>query len=87
MGRYPLPPIELRSGSCERYGDLSRRVIATLSTFTPDVEQYSSGKAFIHVTFPSGSAMKTIDLPSLQVALHRVILRYDKIRKNICCVK
>ena len=45
----------LKSSNYELYGDLSRRVIATLSTFTPDVEQYSIDEAFIHVTLPIGS--------------------------------
>ena len=40
----------LKSSNYELYGDLSRRVISTLSTFTPDVEQYSIDEAFIHVT-------------------------------------
>ena len=54
----PLIPkhgLILKSSNYELYGDLSRRVIATLSTFTPDVEQYSIDEAFIHVTLPSGS--------------------------------
>ena len=45
----------LKSSNYELYGDLSRRVIATLSTFTPDVEQYSIDEAFIHVALPAGS--------------------------------
>ncbi|AVM44038.1 DNA polymerase V subunit UmuC [Victivallales bacterium CCUG 44730] len=54
----PLIPkhgLILKSSNYELYGDLSRRVIATLSTFTPDVEQYSIDEAFIHVTLPAGS--------------------------------
>jgi len=53
----PLIPkhgLILKSSNYELYGDLSRRVIATLSTFTPDVEQYSIDEAFIHVTLPAG---------------------------------
>ena len=53
----PLIPkhgLILKSSNYELYGDLSRRVIATLGTFTPDVEQYSIDEAFIHVTLPSG---------------------------------
>ncbi len=45
----------LKSSNYELYGDLSRRVIATLNTFTPDVEQYSIDEAFIHVNLPAGS--------------------------------
>ena len=54
----PLIPkhgLILKSSNYELYGDLSRRVIATLGTFTPDVEQYSIDEAFIHVTLPAGS--------------------------------
>ena len=54
----PLIPkhgLILKSSNYELYGDLSRRVIATLSTFTPDVEQYSIDEAFIHVALPAGS--------------------------------
>ena len=53
----PLIPkhgLILKSSNCELYGDLSRRVIATPSTFTPDVEQYSIDEAFIHVTLLAG---------------------------------
>ncbi len=39
----------LKSSNYELYGDISRRVIATLAEFTPDVEQYSIDEAFIHV--------------------------------------
>ena len=39
----------LKSSNYELYGDLSRRVIAVLNTFSPDVEQYSIDEAFIHV--------------------------------------
>ena len=44
----------LRSSNYELYGDLSRRVIAVLGNFSPDVEQYSIDEAFIHVTLPPG---------------------------------
>ena len=40
----------LKSSNYELYGDLSRRVIAVLGTFSPDVEQYSIDEAFIRVT-------------------------------------
>ena len=39
----------LKSSNYELYGDLSRRVIAVLGEFTPDVEQYSIDEAFLHV--------------------------------------
>lgn len=41
--------IILRSSNYELYGDLSARIIKTLSEFVPDVEQYSIDEAFVHV--------------------------------------
>lgn len=38
----------LKSSNYELYGDLSRRVIATLAEFVPRVEQYSIDEAFIY---------------------------------------
>ena len=38
----------LKSSNYELYGDLSRRVIATLQEFVPRVEQYSIDEAFIY---------------------------------------
>ena len=46
--------IVLRSSNYELYGDLSRRVIATLAQFSPRVEQYSIDEAFVHVDLPRG---------------------------------
>ena len=40
----------LKSSNYELYGDLSRRVIAVLGTFSQDVEQYSIDEAFIGVS-------------------------------------
>ena len=45
----------LRSSNYELYGDLSRRVIATLQEFVPRVEQYSIDEAFIHPAEPDGA--------------------------------
>lgn len=45
----------LKSSNYELYGDISRRVIATLYEFTPNVEQYSIDEAFIHVNLSTGS--------------------------------
>ena len=42
--------IVFRSSNYELYGDLSARIVATLGTFTPDVEQYSIDEAFLHFT-------------------------------------
>ena len=36
------------------YGDMSRRVMATLETFTPEVEPYLIDEAFLHIAMPKG---------------------------------
>ena len=41
-----------KSSNYELYGDLSARIVSTLGTFTPDVEQYSIDEAFLHFTLP-----------------------------------
>lgn len=43
-----------RSSNYELYGDLSRRVIATLSSLALQVEQYSIDEAFVYVDLPGG---------------------------------
>lgn len=45
----PRRELILKSSNYELYGDLSRRMIAALGEFTPDVEPYSIDEAFIHV--------------------------------------
>ncbi len=45
----------LKSSNYELYGDISRRVIATLQEFSPDVEPYSIDEAFIHLELQPGS--------------------------------
>ncbi len=45
----------LKSSNYALYGDISRRVIAILRDFTPDVEQYSIDEAFIRVELPAGA--------------------------------
>ena len=37
------------------YGDMSRRVMGVLETFTPDVEPYSIDEAFLSVATPEGT--------------------------------
>ncbi|MGE4564326.1 MAG: Y-family DNA polymerase [Victivallaceae bacterium] len=46
ISRYGLV---FKSSNYELYGDISRRLIAALYEFTPDVEQYSIDEAFIEV--------------------------------------
>lgn len=45
----------LRSSNYELYGDLSRRVIATLREFAPHVEPYSIDESFLELELPAGS--------------------------------
>jgi len=45
----------LKSSNYELYGEISRRVIAVLHEFSPDIEQYSIDEAFLHVNLPPGS--------------------------------
>ncbi|WP_294507446.1 Y-family DNA polymerase [uncultured Victivallis sp.] len=45
----------LKSSNYELYGDISRRVIAVLGEFSPEVEQYSIDEAFIHLNLPAGT--------------------------------
>ena len=63
--------IILRSSNYELYGDISRRVIAVLNEFTPEIEQYSIDEAFIHVNRPSGT-----DYGALGGEIRRTILQW-----------
>lgn len=47
--------IILRSSNYELYGDISRRIIAVLQEFSPEVEQYSIDEAFLHLQMPTNS--------------------------------
>ena len=47
--------IAFRSSNYELYGDMSARIVATLGTFTPDVEQYSIDEAFLRFSLPPGT--------------------------------
>ncbi len=48
--------IVFKSSNYELYGDMSRRMIATLGHFTPDVRPYSIDEAFVNVNLPSGAS-------------------------------
>ncbi len=45
--RFNYTPIEIFSSNYELYGDMSFRVMKTLSAFTPDIEQYSIDEMFL----------------------------------------
>ena len=47
--------VRVFSSNYTLYGDMSRRVMETLGTFTPDVEVYSIDEAFLSVPTPDGS--------------------------------
>ncbi len=52
----PLIPrygLVLRSSNYELYGDMSRRMLAILHDFSPEVEPYSIDEAYIHVNLPA----------------------------------
>ena len=46
--------VRVFSSNYTLYGDMSRRVMETLATFTPDVEVYSVDEAFLSVPTPDG---------------------------------
>lgn len=54
--------IILKSSNYELYGDMSRRVIQTLETFTTDVEQYSIDEAFVHIPNAPGNDWRALAL-------------------------
>ena len=47
--------VRVFSSNYTLYGDMSRRVMATLETVTPDVEAYRIDEAFLSVPTPTGS--------------------------------
>lgn len=63
-----------RSSNYELYGDLSARIVQTLGTFTPDVEQYSIDEAFLHLSLPDG-----IDWDALGASIRARVLRWTGI--------
>ena len=60
-----------RSSNYELYGDLSSRIVQTLGTFTPDVEQYSIDEAFLHLSLPADT-----DWAALGAAIRARVLRW-----------
>ena len=63
-----------RSSNYELYGDLSARIVQTLGTFTPDVEQYSIDEAFLHLSLPADT-----DWDMLGAAIRARVLRWTGI--------
>lgn len=68
--------IVILSGNHELYGDLSRRVMMTLSEFSPEMEIYSIDEAFL--TLPDDR-----DLPALAVRLRETVRRWTGIPVSV----
>ena len=58
LHREPLTRhgVDVFSSNYTLHGDMSRRVMGTLSTFTPEVECYSIDEAFLNLPGKSGGA-------------------------------
>ena len=67
-----------RSSNYELYGDLSARIVQTLGTFTPDVEQYSIDEAFLHLSLPADT-----DWDALGAEIRARVLRWTGIANHI----
>ncbi len=50
--------VQVFSSNYGLYGDMSRRVMATLETVTPDIEVYSVDEAFLSVPTPDGTPLE-----------------------------
>jgi DNA polymerase V len=70
--------IVFRSSNYELYGDMSARIVATLGTFTPDVEQYSIDEAFLHFG-GSAPADRVGDWKALGRLIHGRVKRWTGI--------
>lgn len=81
---YQLEPmikqhgIEVFSSNYALYGDMSRRVMATLSMFTPEIEVYSIDEAFLNL-----NGLDFIDLPAYSAEIVEKTTRYTGIPISI----
>ena len=66
--------IVFRSSNYELYGDMSARIVATLGTYTPDVEQYSIDEAFLH--FDEGAGRRAGGWEALGKAIRARVLKW-----------
>ncbi|MBQ9726020.1 MAG: Y-family DNA polymerase [Kiritimatiellae bacterium] len=73
-GRAKTLGLVFRSSNYELYGDLSSRIVQTLGTFAPDVEQYSIDEAFLHFALPPDT-----DWAALGAAVRARVLRWTGI--------
>ena len=67
------------SSNYELYADLSRRVMETLGTFTPDVEPYSIDEAFLVFSTPRPADRDPARLHALACAIQERVLQWTKI--------
>ena len=63
-----------RSSNYELYGDMSARIVATLGTFTQEVEQYSIDEAFLH--FDEGAGRRAGGWEILGRAIRERVLKW-----------
>ena len=77
------------SSNYELYADLSRRVVETLSTFTPDVEPYSIDESFLVFATPRPALREPTRLAALAGAIHDRVAQWTKIpvRASIASTK
>lgn len=70
--------IEVYSSNYVLYGDLSARVMATLSHYSPEVEIYSIDEAFVDLSWLSGD-----ELRKYAVSIRRTIMKWTGIPVSI----
>ncbi len=70
--------IEVYSSNYVLYGDMSARVMATLSHFSPDVEIYSIDEAFVDLSWLSGD-----ELRKYAIAIRRTVMQWTGIPISI----
>ena len=61
----------LKSSNYALYGDISRRMVAILHDFSPEVEQYSIDEAYVHITLPADQ-----DYHDCGLNIRRTILKW-----------
>ena len=77
------------SSNYELYADFHRRVIETLSTFTPDIEPYSIDEAFLTLSTPTAALRDPARLAEIARAIRARVLAWTKIpvRVSIAATK
>jgi DNA polymerase V len=70
--------IQVFSSNYTLYGDLSQRVMATLETFTPELELYSIDEAFLNL-----AGFRHLDLSQYSQKIRRTVLKWTGIPISI----